>query len=115
MNVHSINGRRGRGRPRVDDKRRRIMDAALKTFAAYGYHGTTVPEVAKAAKVATGTLYIYFATKEHLVNEVFRDAKKRLRAALTEELPGGKEYSLQLPEQWFTGLWTRLGAFARAE
>src|SRR5262249_13541301 len=34
---------RRRGRPRVDDKRRRILDAALQTFAERGYHGTSVP------------------------------------------------------------------------
>jgi AcrR family transcriptional regulator len=115
MNVHSVISGRGKGRPRVDDKRRRILDAALETFAARGYHGTTVPEVAKAARVGTGTLYIYFATKEHLVNEVFRDAKKRLRAALIGDVPAGKAYRLDLAERWFADLWQRLGAFARAE
>src|SRR6185312_3017276 len=80
MNVHSIK----RGRPVVDDKRRRILDAALTTFAERGYHGTAVPEVAQAAKVSTGTLYHYFDSKEVLVNEVYRDAKTRLRAALLE-------------------------------
>ena len=66
------------------DKRRRILDAALKTFAERGFHGTSVPEVAEAAGVGTGTLYRYFAHKDALVNEVYRDAKLRLRAALLE-------------------------------
>src|SRR5687768_18439975 len=86
MTVHSENARRGRGRPLVDDKRRRILDAALRVFAERGYHGTAVPEVATAARVGTGTLYRYFATKEALVNEVYRDAKARLRAALIDGL-----------------------------
>ena len=103
MNVHSIK----RGRPVEGDKRRQILDAALRVFAARGYHGTAVPDVAKAAKVATGTLYHYFDHKEQLVNAVFIDAKQRLRAAL---LVDAKE-----PEQWFKELWRRLAAFARAE
>src|SRR5690348_5979837 len=78
--------KRGRGRPLVDDKRRRILDAALQTFAAKGYHGTAVPEVADAAGVGTGTLYRYFAHKEALVNEVYRDAKQRLKVALLDDL-----------------------------
>jgi AcrR family transcriptional regulator len=110
MNVHSIK----RGRPVVDDKRRRILDAALRAFAERGYHGTAVPEVAQAAKVSTGTLYHYFASKEVLVNEVYRDAKTRLRAALLE-LPKLEPHELDRGKAWFTALWNRLGAFARAE
>jgi AcrR family transcriptional regulator len=114
MNVRSVNNstttKRRRGRPLVDDKRRRILDAALRVFAARGYHGTAVPEVAAAAKVGTGTLYRYFATKEALVNEVYRDAKARLRAALIE--------GLVLPavdRNWFLTAWRRLIGFARSE
>ncbi|MEZ4294402.1 MAG: TetR/AcrR family transcriptional regulator [Polyangiaceae bacterium] len=102
--------KRPRGRPRVGDKRRQLLDAALRMFAGRGYHGTAVPEVAAAAGVGTGTLYRHFATKEALVNEVYRDAKSRLGAALLtgldREPPG---------EAWFLALWSRLGAFARAE
>lgn len=124
MNVHSDNrpagrgapkrgaSKRGRGRPLVDDKRRIILDAALRVFAAKGYHGTAVPEVAEAAGVGTGTLYRYFANKEALVNEVYRDAKTRLRDAVMQaptnpDGDGGK--------RWFFELWTRLGAFAREQ
>jgi len=110
MNVHS----KKRGRPVVDDKRRRILDAALTTFAERGYHGTAVPEVAQAAKVSTGTLYHYFDSKEVLVNEVYRDAKTRLRAALLE-VPKLDVYERDRGRTWFTALWNRLGAFARAE
>lgn len=111
MIVRSVpSGKRRRGRPLVDDKRRRILDAALAVFADRGYHGTAVPEVAAAAKVGTGTLYRYFATKETLVNEVYRDAKARLRTALIEGL------DLQSPgERWFLDVWARLIGFARAE
>jgi TetR/AcrR family transcriptional regulator, repressor of fatR-cypB operon len=110
MNVHSIK----RGRPVVDDKRRRILDAALTTFAERGYHGTAVPEVAQAAKVSTGTLYHYFDSKEILVNEVYRDAKTRLRGALLD-VPELAPYELDRGRAWFTALWDRLGTFARAE
>lgn len=106
MNVHSV---KKRGRPAEGDKRRQILDAALRTFADRGFHGTAVPDVAKAAKVATGTLYHYFDNKEALVNAVFVDAKIRLRdALLADDLPTDAE-------RWFKALWHRLAAFARAE
>lgn len=121
MNVHS-NNRRGaehaparRGRPIVDDKRRRVLDAALKVFAERGYHGTTMPAVAIAAGVATGTLYHYFQDKEQLVNEVYRDAKLRLRRAL---LDGVANPAIDQPgavKLWFLDLWSRLASYARRE
>ena len=107
--------RHGRGRPLVDDKRRRILDAALRVFAARGYHATAVPAVAQAAGVGTGTLYRYFEHKEALVNEVYRDAKLRLRTALFVDAPGLETYRLDTAERWFAGLWGRLGVFAQAE
>jgi AcrR family transcriptional regulator len=117
MNVRSVNkAKRGRGRPLVDDKRRIILDAALTAFAERGYHGTSVPDVAEAAGVGTGTLYRYFEHKEALVNEVYRDAKQRLRSAL---LTGVTDLDLtklhSAAETWFAELWRRLGAFAKAE
>jgi AcrR family transcriptional regulator len=118
MNVRSGNAespKRGRGRPLVDDKRRRILDAALTTFAARGYHGTSVPEVADAAGVGVGTLYRYFADKSALVNEVYRDAKQRLKSALLDDLPAPDVYQLDNAQRWFSELWRRLAVFARAE
>ena len=97
----------------MDDKHRRILDAALVEFAARGYHGTTVPEVAAAAGVGTGTLYRYFAHKEALVNEVYRDAKQRLRDALLDGTVAADVSTLGAAEAWFGALWNRLAAFAR--
>src|SRR5262245_54514890 len=116
MNVRSENeAKRGRGRPLVDDKRRRILDAALKAFAARGYHGTSVPEVADAAGVGVGTLYRYFADKNALVNELYRDAKQRLKSAVLADLPAADLSRDDSAERWFSELWRRLAGFARAE
>jgi AcrR family transcriptional regulator len=104
-----------RGRPIVDDKHRRILDAALRVFAERGYHGTSVPEVAEAAGIGVGTLYRYFETKDDLVNEVFRDAKIRLRRYLLDGLPHVEPRELDMARRWFGELWRRLGEFATAE
>lgn len=104
-----------RGRPLVDDKRRLILDAALKVFAQRGFHGTSVPEVAEAAGVGTGTLYRYFEHKEALVNEVYRDAKLRLRSTLLDGLAAPTSYRADDAERWFYELWQRLATFAANE
>jgi AcrR family transcriptional regulator len=113
LNVHSQNTKRGR--PLVDDKRRRILDAALRVFAKHGYDGTRVPEVAKAANVAIGSLYHYFDDKAALVNEVYRDAKQRLKAALLDGIPAFDVRRTPEAERWFGELWQRLAAFAVRE
>ncbi len=84
-------------------------------FAARGYYGTTVPEVAEAAGVGVGTLYRYFADKNALVNELYRDAKLRLKSALLDGLAAPDIYRLEDSQRWFFELWRRLAAFARAE
>jgi AcrR family transcriptional regulator len=114
MNDHSQNPeppRRGRGRPKVDDKRRLILEAALQAFAQRGYHGVTVPEVAEAAGVGAGTVYRYFTDKQDLVNHVFREAKGRLRDAIGGELVP----DLREPRAQFLELWKRLVLFVRRE
>lgn len=53
------------------DKRRVILDAALKTFVRRGYSDTKVAEIAAEAEVAEGTLYNYFPSKEEMLLALF--------------------------------------------
>ena len=54
--------------PAPDDKRTAIIDAARILFGRYGYRRTSIDDLAGAAGIAKGTVYLYFATKE----EIFR-------------------------------------------
>jgi len=56
------------------DKRRRILDAAVKVFAQYGFYNSKVSQVAREAGVADGTIYLYFKNKEDILIQVFIDA-----------------------------------------
>ena len=58
-------------RPRKDDKRARILQAAVKMFARKGYFAARVSEIAKKAGVADGTIYLYFRSKEDLLVSLF--------------------------------------------
>jgi TetR/AcrR family fatty acid metabolism transcriptional regulator len=68
-------------------KRERILDAAVRVFARKGFHATRVSEIAGAAGVADGTIYLYFASKEALLVSLFEDRVGRLLAFLAAELP----------------------------
>jgi len=58
---------------RPQTKRERILRAAIDVFAQSGYFNAKVADIAKAASVADGTIYLYFDGKEDLLTSIFRD------------------------------------------
>jgi len=58
-------------RRRSDDKRTRILQAAVKVFARRGYFAARVADVARRAGVADGTIYLYFRNKEDILVSLF--------------------------------------------
>lgn len=63
---------------RGGDKRERILQAATKVFAQKGFYATRVSEIAKAAGVADGTIYLYFENKDDVLISIFEDRISRL-------------------------------------
>ena len=55
------------------EKRKQILDAAIRVFADRGYHGARVGDIAEHAGVAHGLLYHYFASKEEVLRVIFRE------------------------------------------
>lgn len=80
MAVHSIANRR----KRAPNKRERILKAAIKVFAKNGFYATRVSEIAKAASVADGTLYLYFKNKDDVLVTIFEEGIERLLTILRE-------------------------------
>ncbi|MBL8684151.1 MAG: TetR/AcrR family transcriptional regulator [Myxococcales bacterium] len=73
-------------RKRTDDKRERILRGAVKVFAKKGFYASRVSEIAKAAGVADGTIYLYFDSKDDVLESLFEDRTERLLATLRVEL-----------------------------
>ena len=69
------------------DKGEAILAAALDLFVERGFHGTSVPSVAERAGVAAGTIYHYFASKEALVNALFKRWKGEISTRVISEFP----------------------------
>ena len=55
------------------DKRRLILDAAIRVFARRGFHHCRVSDVADEAGVAYGLVYHYFGSKEEILNQLFSE------------------------------------------
>jgi AcrR family transcriptional regulator len=66
------------------DKRRQILDAAIRVFARQGFHSTRVADIADEAGVAYGLVYHYFKSKEEVLNELFTERWSLLLAAIEE-------------------------------
>lgn len=89
MSESSLSSRKKRRPTRIlgaGDKRERILDAAVRVFAKSGFHATRVADVAKAAGVADGTIYLYFESKDELLRSLFEDRVGRLLAFVKESL-----------------------------
>lgn len=82
--------------------RQRLLRAALDLYTTIGFRATTTPAIAARAGVAEGTIYRHFSGKEHLLNEVYRNAQ-RWGAGLVKEAEPNGDHSI--PD--------RLGGIAR--
>jgi AcrR family transcriptional regulator len=79
----------------AEEKRRLILEAAVRVFARKGYHSSRVGDIAAEAGVAHGLLYHYFASKEQLLETVFRETW----SALLEAFARVAESDEPAPEQ----------------
>src|SRR5690348_17502235 len=80
----------------ADDKRKAILEAAVRVFAAQGYDASRIGDVAKEAGVAYGLVYHYYASKEAVLEAVFREAWGRLLAAVALAEETGEDAAEQL-------------------
>jgi len=81
-------------------KREQILDGARKLFLAEGFDAASMGDIARAAGVSKGTLYVYFDSKELLFAELVREEKIRQANAIFVLDPGDHDVA---------GVLTRLG------
>ncbi|MEK7706066.1 MAG: TetR/AcrR family transcriptional regulator, partial [Myxococcota bacterium] len=65
-----------------------ILDAALEVFAQKGFYEAKVTEIASAAGVADGTIYLYFKNKDDLLISLFEAKLEEINSGLRAELVG---------------------------
>jgi len=70
----------------VTDKREAILRAGVKVFAEKGYFNAKVADVARAAGIADGTVYLYFKSKNEILHSIFDQAMERFISEGRREL-----------------------------
>jgi AcrR family transcriptional regulator len=87
-------------RPKSEDKRNAILDAATRLFAERGLSAAPTSEISKQAGVAEGTLFTYFKTKDDLINALYRELKLELADAMMSDFPRKKNVGTRLRHVW---------------
>jgi TetR/AcrR family fatty acid metabolism transcriptional regulator len=71
---------------RDSDKPQQIIEAAIRVFARSGYYSSRVSDIAREAGIASGTIYLYFKTKEQILVTLFREKMAEFVAYLRREI-----------------------------
>lgn len=69
------------------ERRRQILESAKRVFARRGYHDTNISHICEELRIARGTLYQHFQSKQDVFAAVVQDMLDRLRAAIAAEPP----------------------------
>jgi AcrR family transcriptional regulator len=81
---------------RQEEKRRLLLDAAVRVFARQGFHASRVGDIAAEAGVAHGLLYHYFSSKDEVLETVFRETWSELLGAIHDVEASGAPAREQL-------------------
>ena len=73
---------------RDPEKPQQIIDSAIRVFARTGYYNSRVSDIAREAGIASGTIYLYFKTKEEILVTLFREKMAGFVAHQRRELAG---------------------------
>ena len=82
--------------PSKDDKRSRILQAAVKVFAQLGFYNAKVSQIAKNAGIADGTIYLYFKNKDEILISFFEEEMARFIAKVSKEIESETDVKTRL-------------------
>lgn len=95
-------------RRRKAERPQELLDAALALFVEKGFAATRAEEVARRAGVSKGTLYLYFASKQELLEAVIRERLSSRIAAAADRVAGHRGSCAELLRDVLTQWWTEV-------
>ena len=99
-------------KPKDDEKQRAIAQATFELVAQRGLSGLTLADIARAAGVATSTLYVYYPSKDELISQLYQDAKTVTAARIMDGIEPGMPYRARVRRAWGNLLRHRLDQYA---
>jgi AcrR family transcriptional regulator len=88
----------------MNEKEKQLIEASIDLFAQEGFWNTPTSRIAKHAGVATGTLFNYFASKDVLIDAVYKQLKQEWLAHLMSGYPQNGTLKDRLEHVWFRHL-----------
>ncbi|MEM7117372.1 MAG: TetR/AcrR family transcriptional regulator [Chloroflexota bacterium] len=85
----------------MSDKRTQIIEASIDLFAKNGFWNTPTSRITKHAKVSTGTLFNYFASKDELIDEVYLQLRQEQTAHIAINFPTDDSIKSRFEHIWF--------------
>lgn len=86
------------------DKQEQILQAALKLFVEFGFHGTPTSRIAQEAGVSNGTLFHYFKTKDELVVALYGHIKTNLAGCIESNRVEGETIKASFKRMFISSL-----------
>lgn len=99
-------------KPKDDEKQRAIAQATFDIVAQTGLSGLTMAEIARAAGIATSTLYVYYPSKDELISQLYQDAKTVTAERIMQGVEPGMPLKARVRRMWFNLLRHRLDQYA---
>lgn len=91
------------------DKREQILQAALKLFVEFGFHGTPTSRIAQEAGVSNGTLFHYFKTKDELVVALYVHVKTEMGGCIDTTPESGETIKSTFHRMYSASVYWALG------
>jgi TetR/AcrR family transcriptional repressor of multidrug resistance operon len=101
-------------RTKDEEKFDNIARATYALVERSGLSGLTMAEIAKAAGIATGTLYLYYPSKEELINSLYERAKTATSQRLGEGIDPAMPYRSRFRQVWVNLVRNRVEHFQEA-
>jgi AcrR family transcriptional regulator len=100
-------------KPKDDEKLRAIAKATFTLVEQTGLSGLTMAAIAREAGLATGTLYVYFKSKEELLTALYEQAKTETAATLMQGDDPAAPFRSRFQRMWMNWLEHRLTHYAQ--
>jgi AcrR family transcriptional regulator len=82
------------------DKKTLILETTLELISENGFHGTPISMIAEKAGIGAGTIYRYFENKEDLINELFKEIKRRVMHAMLSDYDESESFKDRFKHLW---------------